>query len=307
MSLELDNDGPFSERARPAAPAWPVLARLPRVDSPAAASRAPLPTFAVTPLSPEAPPLTYVDPPHADHARSQPAQAPVAAATRHYRIDRGDDRSSARRPHQPPAEPASISDSLFRLHAALAPYRGSLGAAALVVSASLVYWLAIGRHGAPTVPTELLDFRSGLTQEAPLEQEPPAIAAPDPNASALDQPAIDWAGPPRIASAADAETVPPQSTTPPEARSPRRPGEPQQDLASPADVTAPTGPILPPAAAATTPTPAPAAAVAIDNGITPTPHVEYYPSTPFPAFSFVDQAPAAVAERPAPPTDATTR
>ena len=355
VSLELDNDGPFSQRRsqdsrgnaarrHDDAPAWPVLARLPRVDSPGAAPpRAPLPTFAPEPIGGEEPleyvgepplryvgesPLRYTDAPHpvqryALHVEppAQPTAEPAPtlafkppsqrlSSTRRYRIDAGDAVQQAPRPHRAPAEEQpSLSDAIFRAHAALAPQMGLVSAAAILLAAAFVYWLAIGRQGTIAPPMERLQFGAGLTQDdhvppvtplqpsaAPNLDAAPA-AAPDASASAIaepkiDEPAIEWTTPPRVAEApASIESATPPSTPAPA-------GDSTQDPAS-------TGPALTPPAPSAAPSDSASAAVAtpqaaqpaaeFDNGITPTPELDAYPSTSFPAFSFVDQTPAAAA------------
>jgi hypothetical protein len=353
VSLELDNDGPFSPRRsqdsrgsaarrRDDAPAWPVLARLPRVDaSGAAPPRAPLPTFAPEAIGGEEPleylsepPLKYVGEPLLRYAdKPHPAQrhelhvAPAAepaptiafkppsqqlSSSRRYRIDAGDAADYAPRPHRQRADDQpSLSDAIFRAHAALAPHMGLVSAAALLLAVGFLYWLAIGRQGAVAPPIERLPFGVGLTHDVPTSTVTPlapaaaphleSAATPEASASAMaepriDAPAIEWTTPPRVAEApVSSEPATSPSISAP-AKSPRRPGDSIQGPAS-------MGPALAPPAPSATPSDSASAAVAtpqathpaaeLDNGITPTPELDAYPSTPFPAFSFVDQTPAA--------------
>lgn len=349
MSLELDNDGPFSPRAsqgfrgNPArrhdeAPAWPVLARLPRVDVPGAIPlRAPLPTFAPEPIVGEHPlqdesaaPLMFIDSRHpaqrssalhgatATQHQDEPTptlafKAPPQSSSRRYRIDAGDAAQYVPRPFRAAEAEASLSDALFRVHTALVPHMGRISAAALLLAAGSVYWLANGRQAAIAPPLERLQVGADLTRDV---QSPPASplapkSAPDlepaavPAASAsavsephIDAPVIDWAAPPRVAEA------------PAHIDSPATPSTAAPGSAAPT-TTAPTGntetpdagpALTPPASAATMPNGSASAALIdprptqpaaeSDDGITPTPELDVYPTTPHPAFSFVDQTPA---------------
>jgi hypothetical protein len=348
VSLELDNDGPFSPRRSQDSrgnaarrhddvPAWPVLARLPRVDAPGAAPlRAPLPTFAPEPIGGEEPleyvgesPLRYTDAPHPPqrhvlHVESpaQPTAEPAptlafkppsqqSSSTRRYRIDAGDAVQHAPRPHRASAEEQpSLSDAIFRVHAALAPHMGLVSAAALLLAAGFGYWLATGRQ-ATIAPLERPQFGVGLTHDVPTSTVTPRAptAAPDlesavaPEASAsaiaepkIDEPAIDWSTPPRVAEApASIDPVAPPSTPAP-ASPLQRTGDSTQDPASMGPALTPPAPSATPGDSASASVATPQAtqpAVELDNGITPTPELDAYPSTSFPAFSFVDQTPAA--------------
>jgi hypothetical protein len=375
VSLELDNDGPFSQRRaqdradgrgnttrrHDEAPAWPVLARLPRVEGPGAAPlRAPLPTFAPEPIVGEAPleyveqaPLRYTDRPHAAdrHELHVAPQAEYTAeptptvafkppsqqsSARRYRIDAGDAAHTPRQHRVPADEQPSLSDAIFRANAALAPHMGLVSAAALLLAASFVYWFAIGRQGTVAAPMERLQFGAGLTHDdpglpvSPLEPtgapalEPAATAVtPEASASAvtapridqpkidapkIDEPEIDWTTPPRVAEAPAAI----EPSTPTSTPTTSAPASPPQRTGEPTEAPQPTGPALTPPAVetpatqATAPSDSASAAVAapqatqqvtqtpaeLDNGITPTPELDVYPTTSFPAFSFVDQTPA---------------
>jgi hypothetical protein len=232
--------------------------------------------------------------------------APPAAAstTRRYRIDQPDEPHAAARQRHSHFEPATISGSVFRLYTALAPHLSLVGAVTLVVCGSVLYWIAISRNGADMDPRRLLEFDNGWSHEMSTPQpQPPgeeskAAAMPMPLSPALKAPAINWTAPPRVANATAAAA---------ESEAAASPVEESPDAAAPASTT--KQPTLPSAEAAPPVVTAPQAPPAMDQlaaeppmasapivQVTPTPQVEPYPTTPYPAFSFAD--PAFLAERP---------
>jgi hypothetical protein len=350
VSLELDNDGPFSQRRSQAqrrqddAPAWPVLARLPRVDGPGAAPpRSPMPTFAPEPFVGESP-LEYLGPPIVRYADAphpaprhelhvEPVAAPAhtvpfappsqhSSSSRRYRFDQGDAAHDVPRSHRRHAEDEpSFSDAIFRAHAALVPHMGRISAAALLLAAGFVYWLAIGQQPGLTPPVDRQQIDAGLTQDVPepstsplaplaAPQLEPATASAAPEASVstiadpkidapkIDAPVIEWTTPPRVAEA-PAPIEPAASPTSPSPASPlQRTGDATHDPASSGPALTPPAPPSP-APAANTPSDSASAAVAatqqatqqitqtpaqLDNGITPTPERDVYPTTSFPPF-----------------------
>lgn len=316
MSLEHQSDGTVSGRGgqRPPAggPAWPVLAKLPRVGAPQAAPRQPSPAARLQ--DNDAAPLRIagaeteistrrqryvVDPPHRtqapinEAARADvetsaplPTQSPQAVgATRHYRIDHAASHRPARHANSPQREVATLSGSIFRLHDALAPHMGLIGAAALLLCGGVMYWLALGRPGAVLSPNNVLHLQNGLSRDAaPVPDDENQSATSNPS---LGAPPIDWAAP-HVATKTVAS------------------GESEQQTPSPAEPrpTAGEGPTLSPAESPAK-SQEPIITTSVYEPITPTPQAEAYPTTPYPAFSFAEQAPsnvgspaAAVAERP---------
>jgi hypothetical protein len=277
-------------------PAWPVLARLPHIDpgAEATSARRDGEYFASDRRGtrhvvdgphappPNAPPLVPDEP----AMEWQPPVATASPAVRRYRIDPP---SQPRRPARVPQPvPATIAGSLFRLHESLAPHRGLIGAVAVLVCGGLLYWLAIGRSGASFDAQQLLDFNNGWSREDPLPHQQPAGDAFEPTAAAKAVPPTSWAGSRVAAAPAAAEA---EKVTPPAGEQPAA-GGPAANPTAPADATdaaPPSGAALP--------------TTSIEPGITPMPHLGGYPTTPFPAYSFVDQSPASgpaasVAERP---------
>ncbi|HYO23908.1 MAG TPA: hypothetical protein VEQ85_03080 [Lacipirellulaceae bacterium] len=355
MSLELDYDGPLAPRdsartralrtAGRAEEPWPLLAQLPRIDAPHPASE-PLPLF--TPPAPlgDRDLLALIDlpddaPPQAPQRYAgDPSLAPTlspggpagpgpglgtalradgAAAARHYRVDQASlHRAAVRTANE--RKPPTLAGSLFQMHAALAPHLGLVGAVGLVATASLLYWLAIGRHGTPVAaPAPRGD--AAWTAEVATDADPPIIVAqPEQTAAAPPEPTADWSVP-HIATATPTPMAAPTAgggrmsddgpTPTPSLETPARRAA-AIDLLSPAHGApaaadaaaaleseaappAPLGPSLAPPqdAAATTSAPAEFAArsgqAPPQQEITPTPQPEGFPTTSYPPFTFVDR------------------
>lgn len=159
-----------------------------------------------------------------------------------------------------------------RWHAAAAPYAGVAVTAALIVTASLLYWLTVGRPQASFNGDELFDSQNSWSSETPSappmsaidrpEERPLAVlASPSPSA------AVEA---PRVADAAAVASEP----------------LPEATASTPVESTKPSdGPAMSsgaePSAPATEPAPPVAAAP-----ITPTPHTLPYPTTDYPWFEF---------------------
>lgn len=270
---------------------WPVLAQLPRAGVALDARRA----ANVTTSRDEPQQRIAIDPPHA--ARGDDERPAVAAASgadvqqfsekstaksRQFRIDQG----AALRPpaRHAQSESATLAGQAFQLHQALAPYRGLMGAAALVLSGGLLIWLAYGpaRHSAHSPGASLLGGVWSSESATPI-RDPDA-----PDAAANNS---EIASAPRVAAAA---------ATPPSAvASPSR----QPQAAQPVESTA-EGPAISPAEPPHA-TNDQSAATSASEPITPTIDASAYPTTPYAAFPFSE--PQAVAELMAPPGAALPR
>lgn len=331
MRQDLDRHRTPGEPSGPRsadAPTWPVLAQLPRVGVGTSTPPESAPTFAPEPpeaslnkmssAEPDARRRRFVvDQPHRPPAGAapQPEPTPVVVendltpatstkpGVRRYRIDQPNSPHPAARLGSSRHEPTTISGSIFRLHAALAPHLSLVGAVTLVVCGSVLYWIAIHRNGGPIDPHRLIEFDAGWSHGesppagAPKESVKAAAAPP------IDSPPINWTAPPHVA---DATAATPETEAP---------AKSSAESAPSVEIPAPTGeaPTTSPAAAAppvaTSPQSPPAldqlastAPPASESQVTPTPQIEPYPTTPYPAFSFDN--PAFLAERPA--TDSTT-
>jgi hypothetical protein len=266
---------------------WPVLAQLPRVGIALDARRAGNVTMSARDESQQ---RIAFDPPHMarnDDERPVAAAAPNGAAAqqisekspaklRQFRIDQG----AARRPPtgHAPSEPATLVGQAFQLHQALAPHRGLMGAAALVLSGGLLVWLACGPapHAANSPGASL--FGGAWSSESATQTHAPDAGDPAANNSGI-------ATAPRVAAAA---------ATPPSAMSsPSR----QPQATQPVEPTA-DGPAISPAEPADAGSNQ-SAATSASEPITPTIDASAYPITPYPAFPFAE--PQAVAELMSPP------
>jgi hypothetical protein len=156
---------------------------------------------------------------------------------------------------------------------------GLVGAAAMVIIGSVLYWLALGRSGAEINPSELLEFSNGWSQDAPEQPIAPAEQATPETASQQPPLAIQQQSSPRLADAAAAAM--PSTTS---ANS-----DPAPAAATPATVN--EGPALAPPGAPTSDDAASradesSATTSHDGGITPTPKTATFPTTPFPTYAF---------------------
>ncbi len=220
---------------------WPVLARLPRVGPLARPPREPGPSFssgsnaeAETPLRVDFGPTELgdhwrfaVDAAHEGRpmmtspaTASTPATAAIepprefeatpvndAQPARHYRVDRGVESLSVGRGPHARRESESLSASIFRLHAALAPHMGAAATAALVITACLLYWLAAGRSGAGVDSAQPAELEAEWTPSGGFETREPATAPSDgldPSREVNAQAGASIAAPPAAARLADA-------------------------------------------------------------------------------------------------------
>jgi hypothetical protein len=294
-------------RSRDAAPrhgSWPVLAQLPRIAGGAEPpeSRRSLPRESAAPTSrshDDVPARTKRYAVDAGHAtigatRSEPAHAPQGHAEPAGRHDgvgaeqavgaarsRGIPRLRIDSPagHRPAAhartprdsaEPPTFSAQIFRLHESLAPHRGLVGAAVLVIAGGFLYWLAFARSGMTIHPGELLQFSTDGSHETAAPAVMPEVSPATPADSDDSVQASGWSAPPRVAN------VEPMASEAP-------------DAARDADATPALGPSLAPAVEAPVPLPPvhddlPTTTMH-DRGVTPTP-VAICPTTPYPAYSF---------------------
>jgi hypothetical protein len=278
---------------------WPVLARLPRIGAAASAEQT-SPSRRETILEracvveDRISERRYaVDGPH-DDGGGKRATHLDERRTRQVRVDEGLGRRGPSRPKYARDEPMTLAGRLFRLHEAVAPHMGLIGAAILILSGSALFWLAFGPARSPSNPSEPLEFDQSLSSGATSPAD--TAAAEEPLTGRVDAVAapLDWKATPRVA---DATAAPTASDAPLDA-------EPQATSDNESGAESPS---LSPAATAKPAFDKAATAVA-GEPITPTPHTDFYPTTPYPAFSFATAPPdastdASVAERNAPPAD----
>jgi len=299
VSFDPDQDGPFAARRvgpAEAPPQWTVLARIPAVGAHESALSATLPTYAA--LEPSgygedaslaAAPLRVVEPPlptrelpgEASSVRFDPpqhrGQAPRAEASaspyrrEHYRLDPAEDRvrgsHGARRQSD-----ETVSARMARWHASASPYAGVAVTATLIVTASLLYWLTVGRQQTASAVDEVFETPNYWSSETPMG--PPVGAVIQPMRSLTEELAA-----PRLADAtATATASTAESVVVVAERPPTKREAPDAEPALGAASSGGSPAIEPPQPRSSTPiTPKP---------ITPTPHASPYPVTDFPWFEF---------------------
>jgi hypothetical protein len=207
---------------------WPLLARLPRagrapvaVQRPAApkmrhgetAPTAANPALAVlnqrppasqraphaAAMSPHVVPEAYDWPDLDDSARA--AERLPAPRREYLRIDAPDQRLG-RVANRRTAD-QSLAARAYRWHSALAPHAGVAMTVALILSATLLYWLTLGQGSAGGDFEDILDKQNTWSSEAPLE---PKIAVDQPAPGEV-KPRFDVAAqPPHAAPVAAAQT-----------------------------------------------------------------------------------------------------
>lgn len=269
---------------------------------------------------------TFIDQPHLTvrgydwpTASERPVvQQPPPSA--HRRVDAGSrwpNVTAAPKPAPRTAAPASqsLADKVFQIHAAAAPHAGLLMTLALAASVGLLCWLTMGRPSAAPSRENVHDGPGGWPAETvtkPLPEDAAGVsAAPDQFVSEFAwrmtppaETAADAASPPAIAHEQPAEA--PSAAAPNEVAALAAPKLELTDAppstspiaASPAVV--PPMPAKPaasePAAATVAATPAAkpaeqvvAAPASQPEPITPTPHGNAFPTTPYGAFNYFAQ------------------
>jgi hypothetical protein len=284
-------------------PAWPVLARFPHVGRQAASvDRAP--TFSEVEHLPVisdgerlAAPAHWADATRAAAAEPSPAltydwpefdrkpvaEAPGRSAKREYlRIDAASALGD-RRERLAPRAPEAMAARVFQWHAAFGPHAGVAATVALILSATLLYWLTLGQPGGALdqqdLPGQPTVWSSETTAGAPPAVAEPPVVAPDHTADLAPAqepiPRIAQANPPQSDDDATASATPqeaPETVTTPE------PKDDEQNTVSEAK---------------------PATTVdETDSSITPTPTTAPYPVTDYPEFEFPTTPTAATADAP---------
>jgi hypothetical protein len=310
---------PGRSGSRPDAPApWPLLARLPHAGAQAnaAAETSPFAEWdlprSYQPAGREASPppanarsldalprrqpasdrpATHAsDPPHAfvhayhlpefDGGSAEARTVPPPARRDYLRIDAADARlgkpAVARPPH------TALASRAYRWHEALAPHAGVAATAALILSATLLYWLTAGRTSPGSDRDNAFDQQNAWSSETSLDAQigydsgPPASVGDSysvPPATA-EIPHIAAAAPPTVTATAAPQTPPNVDPT----------DKPQP--------SAETTPPSTPAAAAVAPA-QPSAPIPVESPetqeadpITPTPTSAPYPVTDYLSFDF---------------------
>lgn len=183
-----------------------------------------------------------------------------------YRVDPAEDRfGGAHLPRRQPDD--SLASRIAWSHAALAPYAGVTVMAALILTASLLYWLTVGGQQSAIDGDAVMDSQNSWSSETPVG--PPVSAVDEP----LDHEIQELSDPPSTPDSprvADAAVVAPETSTP---------APPRVDPSARSE-----GPAL---SSGEPPSPAIKSAAPIAAApITPTPHDLPYPVTDYPWFEF---------------------
>jgi hypothetical protein len=196
-----------------------------------------------------------------------------APGREYLRLDAPDQRLGRR--VQSPRTNSSLATRAYQWHAALGPHAGVAVTVALILSATLLYWLTLGQGRPAGDYEDILNQENAWSSETTLESR----IAVDPPGSDPPEPSLDFpqpsSAPPRIADAAGQPTISPTQ---------------------PSDQT----PVAAVAAPATNDTPG---AVDESAAVTPTPNTLPYPVTDYVSldFALLGAVEPAVATQPASP------
>jgi hypothetical protein len=268
------HDARSRETAAPRHGSWPVLAELPRIDGDVEPqnSRRYVVRESAAPTArsaDERSPRTnryVVDARHPQGGETPPVQ-PEQRRTPRLRVDLPTGHRPAAHARTT-AEPPTFSAQMFRLHESLAPHMGLVGAAALVIAGSLLYWLAFAQSGIAIGPNDLGEIRSDWSHDSAPHEATPSVAPASPSVTKEPAQAAGWTAPPRVASA------PPAASDGSAAGPPAIEALPAPELVPPGEAPVP----LPPVDESTPTT------TLNDRGVSPTP-TAICPTTPYPAYA----------------------